>query len=143
MEVYFVKKSKERLPRSYLLNFLNRVERECRRKKVLPFKKPSLGIIFLTPKEIQKLNQKYRNKNKVTDVLSFSGEGSFLGEVVLCLEEVKKRAKIQKIHPQKLLSYMLLHGLLHLLGFEHEDKPSEARRMFQIQDEIFDKLTIC
>lgn len=90
-----------------------------------------LSIVLTGEKRIRKLNKKYRGKNKITDVLSF-GEG--LNEIVICLSEVKKNAKKYNIAFKKELARVLIHGILHLLGYEHEKGEKEAKKMEKKQE---------
>lgn len=82
----------------------------------------NISIAFVGSDEIKKLNQKYRKKNKTTDVLSFKLDGEdYLGEVVICPEVVKKnKEKLEK---------MIVHGILHILGYEHEKSEKKAIQM--------------
>jgi len=89
-------------------------------------KEIDLSIVFVGQGRIRKLNKKYREKNKVTDVLSFGEE---LNEVVICLREVKKNAKKYNLTLKKELARVLIHGILHLLGYEHEKSKKEAEKM--------------
>jgi probable rRNA maturation factor len=101
-------------------------------------KEGDISLVFVGPRRIKKLNRQYRKKNKVTDVLSFSGlikdfvsppKASLqLGEIFICLREVKKRAKRQKSEFKKELARTFIHGLLHLLGYDHL-KPKDAKIM--------------
>lgn len=102
-------------------------------KKIkLPFS--VLSVAFVSGAEIKKLNRKYREKNKVTDVLSFNYRDS--GEIVICLEQAEKQAKIAKHSVTKELTMLLIHALLHLKGYNHEEKPKEAALMHQREKEI-------
>ncbi len=80
-------------------------------------KEVGLSIVLLGQARMRKLNKKYRGKNKVTDVLSFGNE---LNEIVICLREVKKNAKKYNSTFKKELARVLIHAILHLLGYEHE-----------------------
>ncbi|MBI2054409.1 MAG: rRNA maturation RNase YbeY [Candidatus Staskawiczbacteria bacterium] len=81
----------------------------------------NLSIAFVKAEEIKKLNKKYRQKNKPTDVLSFNlDEGSYLGEVVICPEMVKDDVGMARV---------LIHGILHLFGYDHEKTKKEKRLM--------------
>jgi len=98
--------------------------------------KLELSIVLVGQARIRKLNKKYRRKNRSTDVLSFiyrASEGSEeeeedevlfdhddSGEIVICLPEVKKNAKKLKSVFRKELAKVLIHGILHLLGYDHE-----------------------
>jgi len=86
-----------------------------------------LSIALVGPGRIRKLNKKYRGKNRMTDVLSFPDNG--LGEIVICLREVKKNAKKFGSSFKKELSTCLIHGILHLLGYNHEKSVEEVKKM--------------
>ena len=90
-------------------------------KKVLKsenIKEIDLSIVFVGEARMRKLNKKYRGKNKVTDVLSF-GQG--LNEIVVCLREIKKNAKIYDSTFKKELARVLIHAILHLLAYNHKE----------------------
>jgi len=89
-------------------------------------KELNLSIVFVGESRIKKLNKEYRGKNRVTDVLSF-GDG--LNEIVICLQEVKKNARKFNSNFKKELARVLIHGILHLLGYEHEKEKKEAEKM--------------
>ena len=90
-------------------------------------KKADLSIALVGQGRIRALNKKYRGKNRVTDVLAFPGNG--LGEIVICLREVKKNAKRFNLVFEKELARVLIHGILHLLGYDHEKSEIEAKKM--------------
>ncbi len=91
--------------------------------------KKEISIAILSPLEIKKLNKIYRHKNKVTDVLSFGLEDDrILGEIVICLEQAKKQAKEKKHSLKAELKLLVVHGTLHLLGYDHERSTAEAER---------------
>lgn len=86
--------------------------------------KLDISIAIMSPKEIQFLNRRYRKKNSSTDVLSFGYDD--LGEIVLCPSVIKKYAKNSKLTFKNNLSSTLIHGVLHLLGYDHEKSKQEA-----------------
>jgi len=92
-----------------------------------------LSIALVGQKKIKELNRKYRKKNRETDVLSFGqnpeAKEPVLGEVVICPEIVGKNAKKFGSKPEKELAFVLIHGILHLLGYEHEESEKEAEKM--------------
>jgi rRNA maturation RNase YbeY len=101
-------------------------------------KEGNLSIALIGPNRMRKLNKKYRGKNRVTDVLAFagneaipipSGQKADLGEIVICLREVKKNAKRFGQTFEKELARCLIHGILHLFDFDHEKSEREAERM--------------
>ena len=75
------------------------------------------------------LNKRYRGKEYVANVLSFAGDGKELGEVVLCPLRIRKDAAEYGIIFKEALARMLVHGLLHLIGYDHEKSGSRAGRM--------------
>ncbi len=98
-----------------------------------------VSVAFIKEKEMRGLNKKYLNKNKPTDVLSFSETKDFmgkikefeniLGEVVICPQFIKKNAKKLGLLFKKELSRALIHGILHLLGYSHEKSEQKAKEM--------------
>jgi len=91
-----------------------------------------LSIALVGQERIKKLNKKYRGKNRATDVLSFSYDGS--GDIVICLGEVKKNAKRFNSTFKKELATCLIHGILHLLGYDHEINPEKTKEMDEKQE---------
>jgi len=100
-------------------------------------KELNLSIVFVGESRIKKLNKEYRGKNRVTDVLSF-GDG--LNEIVICLQEVKKNARKFNSNFKKELARVLIHGILHLLGYEHEKEKKEAEKMEKKQEYYLNSL---
>lgn len=80
--------------------------------------KLDLSIALVSRSEIKKLNGKYRKKNKATDVLSFCYGGS--SEVVLCLDKIKENSREYKTKIREELARTLIHGILHILGYNHQ-----------------------
>lgn len=116
--------------------------------------KEIIEIVFLTKREIKKLNQLYRKENRPTDVLSFAKEGKvrfplisgqpkFLGQIAICWPQVMANAKNYSVLPQEELTRVIVHGILHLLGYDHETNREKARRMAKKQgDYVFKALNI-
>ena len=97
-------------------------------------KDSELSIALIGQGKMRKLNKKYRGKNRVTDVLAFPNKEIGLGEIVICLREVKKNAKRYGLTFEKELSRVLIHGLLHLLGYDHEISEKKTKEMEGKQD---------
>ncbi|MDD5696764.1 MAG: rRNA maturation RNase YbeY [Candidatus Pacebacteria bacterium] len=95
--------------------------------------KKSIGIALVNRKEIQSLNKQYRKKNNPTDVLSFGSINDALPQIVICPKEVEKNAKKDKVSFKEELARVLIHGILHLSGFDHQTK-KEQIKMFQKQE---------
>jgi len=88
--------------------------------------KKDLSVAFVGDKKIKELNKNYRKINEVTDVLSFPGEEKFLGEIIIDYNQVKRQAGKFGNKPKDELIFILVHGLLHLLGYD--DRTEEGRR---------------
>jgi len=92
-------------------------------------KASDLSIALVGQGRIRELNKRYRGRNSVTDVLAFPNRELGLGEIVICLREIKKNAKRFSSVFEKELAQVLIHGILHLLGYDHEISPEKAKEM--------------
>ena len=107
--------------------------------------------VYLTDDaEIQELNKDYRGKDKPTNVLSFpqrhlpkgpNGEIHPLGDIVMAYETCAKEAENEAIPLKDHFTHLLIHGLLHLLGYDHEEE-NEAQKMEALEIEILKDLNI-
>ncbi|MDI6591708.1 MAG: rRNA maturation RNase YbeY [Patescibacteria group bacterium] len=112
-------------------------------------KEADLSIALIGQGRIRKINKRYRGKNRVTDVLAFPETKVLLenfkvgplqkipslGEIVICLREVKKNAKRYGSSFEKELARVLIHGILHLLGYNHEISEEKAKEMEEKQNQ--------
>ena len=85
----------------------------------------NVSVVLVGPTRMKQLNKAYRGTDKATNVLSFEGEEFSLGEIVLCPSVIAKDALEYKISFQRAISWMFVHGLLHLLGYDHETLKDE------------------
>ncbi len=97
-----------------------------------------LSVALVGDAEMRDLNRDYRHKDRPTDVLAFpmdpSGRrGSLLGDVVISVDTAVRQAAEIGVDPAVEVRSLLVHGFLHLLGYDHEQSPSAARRMFRKQ----------
>ena len=106
-------------------------------------------IVFVDNKQIQNINKEYRNIDKVTDVISFALEDSHdkmpirvLGNIFVCIPKMIEQAKEYGHSEKRELSFLVCHGLLHLLGYDHVNSKEEEEVMFKLQDEILESLDI-
>ena len=109
-----------------------------------------IGIACVDNEESHKLNLEYRQKDKPTNVLSFPSElpdemAEFLdafpiGDSVICIPVVLREANVQGKAPLTHFTHMLVHGTLHLMGYDHETSDEDAEEMEGIEIEILDKL---
>jgi len=117
------------------------VDRRRVRVSVRSYRRKELILVFVSLKEVRGLNRNFRKRDYATDVLSFcSDEPDTIGEIVICPEVIAKQAREHGLLVREELGYMVLHGFLHLLGFDHERSKSEGRLMFNIQDRLFERL---
>lgn len=97
--------------------------------------------------EAQSLNKQYRKIDKATNVLSFPAEippqidMKFLGDIVICAQVVEEEAQKQGKPSSAHWAHLLVHGLLHLQGYDHQDDPA-ANKMETLEIEILRKLNI-
>jgi probable rRNA maturation factor len=121
---------------------------EALHEEDIPESVTELSVSFITDSEMQVLNRDYRGKDRPTDVLSFSqleGEDDFfgvptvLGDLVVSLDTCKTQAIEYQVTESQELVRLLIHGLLHLMGYDHEDVPeSEVIRMQTKEDELME-----
>lgn len=98
-----------------------------------------VSVIFVDSNEIHEMNKLYRNIDRPTDVLSFEEhEDDYLGEIFICEEKVYEQALNYNHSNEREFAFLLTHGLLHLLGYDHMIKEDEII-MFNKQDELLDK----
>ena len=97
-----------------------------------------ISLSFCTVTEIQALNKQYRAKDSITDVLSFPAvaEVPSLGDVVICVQRAQEQADELGHSLKRELAFLFVHGLLHLLGYDHEVSEDEERIMFDLQDQV-------
>jgi probable rRNA maturation factor len=88
----------------------------------------AFSVVFVTDEVMRKYNRRYRGIDKPTDVLSFRGEGGYLGDILVSTETAFNQArKSPKLTFQRNIQRLLLHGLLHLCGYDHETDEGEMR----------------
>lgn len=100
-----------------------------------------LSIVLTGDAAIRKLNAAYRKKDKPTNVLSFPSGELILGDVVIAYGTVAKEAKAAGKSLKDHLSHMVVHGVLHLLGYDHETA-SDAKTMERLETKILSHLGI-
>lgn len=101
-----------------------------------------VSIAVVSSYEMRLVNRECRGKDKVTDVLSFEfGEGPFKGEILLNYRQAARQAKQMKHSVHDELYFLIVHGVLHLWGYDHE-QPKDANKMFALQERILKRLKI-
>lgn len=124
-----------------------RVATEARRLlRLLGKNDAELSIALVGDEEMRRLNACYRGKDGTTDVLAFPAghdvraTGNLLGDVVICSDAAARQAAERGATVAEELRVLLVHGVLHLLGYDHERSRHEARRMFGRQSRLVAKL---
>jgi len=109
-----------------------------------------VSVLFCGDKEIARLNSQYLGKNHPTDVLSFSqaegesfppGETALLGDIVISVPTARQAAKEYRVSVREEVLRLVIHGLLHLLGYDDEN-PLARKEMFKVQEELVKQKTL-
>lgn len=119
--------------------------------KSLKLENISISIIICDNDYIKKINKKYRKKNKSTDVIAFSyRENPFpavkldsepLGDIYISLEKADENAMVYEVSLIDEIKRLLVHGVLHLIGFDHEKSGKDEKIMRKKEEEILYTLT--
>jgi probable rRNA maturation factor len=105
--------------------------------------KRSLTVALADDKRVHALNARDRKKDKPTNVLSYpSGERGYLGDVVLARQTVWREARSQGKTAADHVAHLVVHGTLHLMGYDHETSDADAERMEALERRILAKLGI-
>lgn len=111
-------------------------------------KSAEISVLFVNDRRMGELNLQYRGKDKTTDVLSFSQLETItpnsefltpnfvLGDIVINLPQAKRQALEQGLTLYAEVSWLLIHGLLHLLGYDHEKNKYQAKKMRAMEKEL-------
>ena len=120
------------------------------RKTGLPAgRQVELGVQLVTPQRSQELNLKHRQKNKPTDGLSFPLDDVTLakydilplGDIFICPDIALAQAKEHHVPEKEEMARLVIHGILHLLGYDHEKSPEDGKKMLNLQEEILNQLS--
>lgn len=110
---------------------------------------PDFSLTFVEPEAIRELNNTYRDVDAVTDVLSFESDGEYdpetgleyLGDILICLDQAQKQADKSGHSLENEIGLLEIHGLLHLLGYDHMDE-AQRKEMWSYQDLYLEKCGI-
>ena len=123
--------------------FFNSLVKVFPKKYRFTKKKVSLTILLSNNKNIKKLNKKFRNKNKVTDILSFPSEkkinikkSSYIGDIVISYEFINKPRTLSVPKFKHKVTKIFIHGFLHLLGYDHI-KLKDFKSMLNEEEKIY------
>ena len=129
---------------SYLDDVINQTFKE------LKIKNANMSVILIDDKKMQELNKEYRGVDRTTDVLSFALEDNNnlklpireLGEVYVSIPKMIEQAESFNHSEKRELSFLVCHGLLHLLGYDHTKSKEDEKIQFGLQDKILNDLNI-
>ena len=149
-KVDFVNLTKERIPSRKTEKFIGALFKKLAGNRRL---KAQIGrvkgiadvtLVFVSRARGKKINYEYRGKDYATDVLSFAKDekAQGLGELVFCLPVIKRQARQHGLSFQAELEYLVIHGVLHLIGYDHEKSQREEKIMMALQDRLFDELSL-
>jgi probable rRNA maturation factor len=115
---------------------------------LVPNEKVGIGILICSDLEIQQLNLRYRQMDQPTDVLSFGleeinpeSQDHYLGDIIISYETALKQSRLMSHTVLTEIQILLIHGFLHLLGYDHETE-AKKREMWQKQFEAINLLGI-
>ncbi len=136
---------------------IEKVLSKCFEEEKMKDSKLYITITLTTPEYIRKINKEYRNVDKATDVLSFPmfekdeldlkiknknfEHEDVLGDIIISIEKVKEQAKEYGHSFERELSYMVVHGFYHLMGYDHIEE-EDKKVMRPKEDKILDELKI-
>ena len=106
------------------------------------FENKQINIKYTSEEEIQILNEKFYKKKGITNVLAFTNhlkfpdeEANLIGEIAICIKQIEREARVYKKAIETRLKHMIVHGVLHLLGFDHKEKKDQLE-MEKLESDI-------
>lgn len=110
--------------------------------KHIPKLDGEISVLLTNDKEVHALNKKFRKKDKPTNVLSFpNGDNGYLGDIAMSLDTLEREAKEENKPLENHFTHLLIHGVLHLMGYDHETD-EEQEEMESLEIKILKKLDI-
>lgn len=139
MTLHIFKEAPVRLPRKRLYTLFDMIARE-----EAPKQSGQVNLVLTTDENIRGLNRRFRKKDYATDVLSFNIEGEpddddTFGEIYVSVPTARRQAEEFRQTLSEELLRLTCHGMLHLLGYDHEEE-AEARRMRSREEEYLGRL---
>jgi len=140
--------TQKRLIKDILLVFNKVMFKTITKKLQIKVNEIYISISICGDTKIKSLNSKFRNINKITDVLSFPIQENLkngvydptpameLGDIYICKSVALKQAKEASIHLRTELLHLMVHGFLHLCGYDHELSDMDEKEMFDLEDQL-------
>lgn len=135
------------------ISLINIVTEKCFEEEDLKYKNLYINIVLTNPENIRRINKEHRNIDKETDVLSFpmfekdeikeitNLNKDILGDIVISISKVEEQAKEYGHSFERELSYMVVHGFYHLMGYDHMEE-TDKKIMRNKEENILQKLNI-
>jgi len=102
---------------------------------------PPATVVLGSDREVQRLNARFRGKNKPTNVLTFDALPGGAGDIILALGVIRHEARAAKKRPEHHLAHLVLHGLLHLEGYDH-GTVADARQMERLETTLLARIGV-
>jgi probable rRNA maturation factor len=131
IEVEVVGPAVPRLPRTEIASFVRKAVAAIRRRGT-GFPVTNVAVAFIDDAAMRALNRRYRRMNRTTDVLTFpadSPSSGMLGEIVISIDQARRQARDQRHSIATEVRYLLLHGVIHAFGYDHETDGGEMNTM--------------
>jgi probable rRNA maturation factor len=122
------------LPRREIAAFVRTSIAALRRARALDFAPAGVDVVFVGDREMRRLNRTWRSKSSTTDVLTFPADASYaddesgarpLGDIVISVDQAKRQARDEGHSLATEIRYLILHGLIHAIGYDHEADEGE------------------
>ena len=97
-----------------------------------------VSIIIVSKRRIQQMNRDYREINKPTDVLTFEGDDTYLGDIIICYDIAVEKALEQKQTIDQYMRFCIVHGLLHAIGYDHQTNETYDE-MMNLQEQVIQR----
>lgn len=110
-----------------------------------PFNTAEISLVITDDEEMKEINRLYRKIDFTTDVLSFpindgkDIKSNILGDIVISYDKAKSQSVENECTIEEEIAFLFIHGLLHLLGYDHESSEEDEKEMFELQENFFQK----
>lgn len=131
MEITIINKTKIKIKKEDIIRLIEKLSKELRFKG-------DITVLFCGDFLCRRINKKFLKRNRSTDVISFAlKEDNYLGDILINLRQVERQARLLRIPFKKELKRIIIHGVLHLLDYDHEKDRGE---MFELQEKLYKKI---
>lgn len=109
-----------------------------------PFNTAEISLVMTNDEEMREINRLYRKIDNTTDVLSFpinenrDIKSPMLGDIVISYDKAKSQSVENECTVEEEIAFLYIHGLLHLLGYDHEKSEEDEKEMFELQEQFFE-----